>query len=88
MLEALASAIRDEDDEVKAIFEAGFKTPTQWRTYIQNSFGAPPDVNSLLTTTAGWVDKNTSLQSFQALFVACWIGISVPPRISRAPCSD
>lgn len=73
MLEALASAIRDGDAEVKEIFQAGFKTSNQWRTYIQNSFGAPPDVNSLLTDPAQWANKAASLQSFQALFVACWI---------------
>jgi hypothetical protein len=73
MLEALASAIRDGKDDVKEIFEANFQIPNQWRTYIHDSFGSPPDVNRLLTTAAGWRNKHESLRSFQALFVASWI---------------
>jgi hypothetical protein len=73
MLDALASAIRDQVDEVTEIFETGFQRPQQWIKYIHKSFGTPPDVDSLINTAARWGDKNQSLKSFQALFVACWI---------------
>jgi hypothetical protein len=73
MLEALAEAIRDRQTEVMRIFETGFQAQNDWCTYIQDSFGARPDVASLLTTATNWGDKNASLKSFQALFVASWI---------------
>jgi hypothetical protein len=71
MLEALAKAIRDQDKDVVGIFEDGFQTPTQWRDFIQTSYGAKPDVTSILNAAAG--DKATSEKRFHALFIACWL---------------